>query len=96
MSKREKRLARIRQNTRNVPFQDLQQVLLDHGFVLRFTTGSHYVFKAETDERSWSLSVPFRKPHLKEVYVKKALEAIDEIRSLTEEELENDNSDDAS
>lgn len=80
MTKREKRLQKIRQNPRNVSFDELQQVLEDYGFEQRKSKGtSHRFFHLKINERSWSLTIPFKKPHIKEVYVKDALEAVDEI-----------------
>lgn len=95
MTKREKRLQKIRQNPRNVPFDDLKSVLEDYGFVMRTGKGtSHRFFFRKIGDRAWPLTIPFKKPHIKFVYVKQALEAIDEIIELTgEDEEENENDD---
>lgn len=82
MTKRAKRLQRLRQNPQNVSFDDLRQVLEDYGFILKSSVGSHHVFNAKIGEQLWRLTVPYRKPHLKAIYVKDALTAIDEIIEL--------------
>ncbi|MDX2137039.1 MAG: type II toxin-antitoxin system HicA family toxin [Chloroflexota bacterium] len=82
MSKRQKRLGRIRQNPKNVMIEDLQQVLEDHGFVLDRVTGSHYIFQCEKEKRLWTLVIPLNKP-VKVTYVKAATAAIDEILALS-------------
>jgi predicted RNA binding protein YcfA (HicA-like mRNA interferase family) len=46
MTKRQKRLERIRQNPKAVSFQDLRQLLEDYGFKMRRISGSHYIFRA--------------------------------------------------
>jgi predicted RNA binding protein YcfA (HicA-like mRNA interferase family) len=82
MSRRAKRLARLRQNPQNASFQDLRRVLEDYGFVLDRVIGSHYIFYVTIGGKVWRLTVPLKKPHLKAVYVKEALKIIDEIIAL--------------
>lgn len=45
MTKREKRLKNIRQNPKHVSKDDLEQVLLDYGFLRREGKGSHTVYQ---------------------------------------------------
>jgi predicted RNA binding protein YcfA (HicA-like mRNA interferase family) len=47
VTKREKRLQRIRQNPNNVSFKDLRALLEDHGFALERSSGSHHSFKVK-------------------------------------------------
>ena len=76
MAKRDKRLAKMRQNPKSVSFDDLQKVLEDHGFQLVRIKGSHHVFEStEYDKR---LVVPKRNP-VKAGYVKDAIRIIDKI-----------------
>jgi hypothetical protein len=94
MSKKEKRLRKIRQNPKNVTFDELRITLEDHGFVMRGGKAtSHYFFSAEVGERFWRLSIPFKKPHILINYVKDALDAIDEIRAVKSEDLQEDQED---
>ena len=78
MSKRRKRLERIRQNPTNVSFDDLQLVLRAYGFRYRQASGSHYTFSYVLDGRTRVFVVPFRRP-LKSIYVKQAIKLIDQI-----------------
>ena len=82
MSKKEKALAKFRQNPGNVRFEDLETVLLSLGFNERQGGTAHVVFTY----RSWILTVPNHPGTLlKVIYVKKALRAIDEMTELDEE-----------
>lgn len=91
MSKRKKRLERIRQNPNNVSLEDLRKVLDDYGFEYRQTVGSHYTFTVKINGEDKLLVVPYRRP-VKLIYVKKALKLIDQI---IEEQEDDDDSDEA-
>lgn len=76
MTKRQKRIKKIFQNPKTVPFNELDRVLRDFGFKVRQSSSgsSHYVYtKKETQ-----ISVPFKRPYVKEVYVKRIIELIGE------------------
>lgn len=89
MTKTAKRLERIRRNPKHVSFEELRQVLEDYGFMIKPSSGtSHYFFRVEVGDRVWTLTVPFKKPHIKVSYVRKALKAIDEIIALQVDESE--------
>ncbi|MBL1136225.1 MAG: hypothetical protein D8M56_13030 [Chloroflexi bacterium] len=45
LSKKEKRLQKIRQNRKNVSFEELAQVLEDWGFLFVRSKGSHHRFE---------------------------------------------------
>ncbi len=68
MGNREKRLQRMRQNPKQVSYEDLAHLLLDHGFSPRSTksSDSHRVFTREAH----IITVPYRRPHILGVYVK--------------------------
>lgn len=85
MSKRQKRLAKLRQNPKTISFAALKQVLEDYGFEHIRTSGSHHTFITVIGERDWRLTIPFRRP-VKPPYVRAALKAIDEIIALQGEE----------
>ena len=76
MSKREKRLEKIRQNPKNVRFDDLDRVLQDQGFERTQPRGgsSHYVYV----HGEQVITVPYKRPFVKTVYVKEALKLLDE------------------
>lgn len=77
MSKSQKLLEKIRNNPKAVSFADLDKALRLAGFVLRQPKGgsSHYFYT----RGSYALTVPYKRPYVKEVYVKQALSFIGEI-----------------
>jgi predicted RNA binding protein YcfA (HicA-like mRNA interferase family) len=75
MGKKEKLLAKLRQNPKNIRPEELEQVLLRLGFEKRAGKGSHTVYKWG----EYRLTVPYNKPFLKPIYIKLALEIIDEL-----------------
>ena len=84
MTKKEKRLQKMRQNPREVTFDELIHVLEDYGFIVRPGKGSHYSARAEIKNRVTTLT--FAKPHsgqkhIHPVRVKKAIQYVDEIES---------------
>jgi predicted RNA binding protein YcfA (HicA-like mRNA interferase family) len=78
MSKRKKLLLRIKQNPKDVIFNDLRKLLEMYGFTLKRTRGSHHSFKGLVSGQSVLFVVPYKQP-LKEIYVKKALILIEQI-----------------
>lgn len=74
MTKRDKRVKKLFQNPKTVPFQELDRVLEDFGFKKRQpgSGSSHYVYTRGNIQ----MSVPFRRPFVKEVYVKRVLELL--------------------
>ena len=76
MSRRQKRLDRIRNNRKDVSFSELCRILDDHGFHVRSGKGSHY--GAVHPETGITLTMVRRHP-VRQVYVEKVLEAIDAV-----------------
>ncbi|QGP92569.1 hypothetical protein MGLY_19550 [Neomoorella glycerini] len=76
MTKREKILEKIKQNPRNVSFNDLDRILRQHGFKCRQlgSGSSHYTYLKD-DIR---ITLPKQNP-MRPVYVKITLKAIEEI-----------------
>jgi predicted RNA binding protein YcfA (HicA-like mRNA interferase family) len=79
MTKREKRLQKLRQNQNNVSLDELRQVLEAEGFTLDHVTGSHHVFRARSGEEVLTVVIPYARP-VKPVYVHQVLEVIDMLR----------------
>jgi len=81
MSKKEKQLQKIRQNPQNVRFEDLDSLLQECGFSCRQPHGgsSHYVYVLETEQQTYQITVPYKRPFVKRVYVKHVLSIIDEL-----------------
>ena len=75
--KQAKRLQKIRQNPRAVTPSQMDAALRDAGFELDHVSGSHHVYRHP--DIIETLSIPFRRPHLLPVYVRHALEAIDQL-----------------
>lgn len=76
MSKREKLVQRIRQNPKNVSFEDLDKLMSACGYTRSQPGGgsSHLVYRKPGQT---PLTIPKHKP-VKEVYVKKVLAILDE------------------
>jgi len=82
MSRREKLLAKIRNNPKGVRFGELTKLLEWYGFELKRVRGSHHAYT----RGHYNLIVPKRKPHLHSYAVKDALKTLDEL--LEDEEGE--------
>ncbi len=74
MTKREKRLRKIFTNPKNVSFKELDLVLKSFKFGARQpkSGSSHCVYT----KGNIQISVPFKRPYVKKVYVKRVLELI--------------------
>jgi predicted RNA binding protein YcfA (HicA-like mRNA interferase family) len=93
-TRRQKRRQKIAQNPKNVRFEDLRRLLEDYAFELKRTKGSHHAFVGDVGGEKASLVIPYRRP-LKEVYVKKVLDILNEIEPLgNADELDEDESED--
>ncbi len=79
MSKREKRLQKLRQNPQNVSMDELEQVLNDYGIYRDHATGSHHIFRYNLNGKRNALSIPYARP-IKSKYVKDAIDIIDQVR----------------
>lgn len=75
MTKREKRIRKIFRNPKTVPFEELNRVLKDFGFELRQpkSGSSHHIYTKGKNQ----ISVPYKRPYVKEVYVKRVMEIIE-------------------
>ena len=74
MSKKDKLLQAIKNNQKNVKFEDLKKILENIGYTAINRGGSHYVF---TKKDSISLTIPFKRP-VKVIYVKQVIKIIEE------------------
>ncbi len=87
MTKRDKRLAKLRQNPKNVRQQDLDQVLSDFGFAPDFTAGSHITYRHPSGRR---ITVVAHGPHVPPYVVRQALNAIDSLKATDENALKDE------
>ncbi|GIK65539.1 MAG: hypothetical protein BroJett018_33330 [Chloroflexota bacterium] len=85
MSKKEKRLAKLRSNPKNIRFDELVAVLQDFGFESVHVVGSHHKFRVEIGEKVYQVEIVYRTPHVKKGYVTLVLETIDTILKDKEE-----------
>ena len=83
MSKRKKLLKRLRNNPKNVSFEQLRSLLEAYGIILDRVSGSHHIFVVQIGDEEFNLPIPYRHP-LKPVYVKKALDLIDDVVAAQE------------
>lgn len=91
MTKRQKRLAKIRNNQKNVSKNELDQVLRDFGFVKREGKGSHTVYQHPDAETL--IVVAAHAQHVPAYIVKQVLTAIDRVierETADDSDTEND------
>lgn len=92
MSKREKAIEKLRQNSKKVRFEEIETILIGIGFTMRQNGTSHAVFTYD----KYRLTVPHRKPFVLSTYVKQVLAVIDELgleEAESDRELEQPNQD---
>ncbi|NPV42704.1 MAG: toxin HicA [Firmicutes bacterium] len=77
MSKKEKLLERIKSNPRTVKFEEMDNILVNIGFERRQPRGgsSHYTYSLEDK----IITIPYKRPYIKVVYVKKAIKILEEL-----------------
>ncbi|PAF47155.1 hypothetical protein BKH46_05465 [Helicobacter sp. 12S02634-8] len=71
MSSKDKALKNMKNNPKNISFEELKKVLEQNGFVLDRIKGSHHTFYRGNQ----TLTIPYNKP-IKAIYVKLVLSAI--------------------
>lgn len=81
MTKREALLDKCRTSPRNIRFEELRRLLEWYGFQWRNPGGSHYIFwhPLLPPDLQRSIPKPHRGPYVKPVYVKQALQLIDDL-----------------
>ncbi len=77
MSKKQKLIDKIKDNPKKIRFQELDKVLLSIGFQKRQPSkgSSHYTYILE----GMILTIPYQRPYVKIVYVKKAVQILEEL-----------------
>lgn len=74
MSRKDKLIKSMNNSPKNVNFEDLKKILIQHGYQPDNSGGSHWVFRKNNCEPQ---VIPRKKP-VKAVYVIRALKAIGE------------------
>ena len=92
MTKRQKRLDKMRQNPKNVSFDELRIVLEDFGFEFVRSNGSHHSFNVVINGEPRLFVVPYKHP-IKAVYVREALDLIDKIQEEQAQDTEGNEND---
>ncbi len=92
VTKRGKRLAKVRRNPKNVRKEDLAEVLSDFGFTPDFTAGSHVTYRHPSGAR---ITVVAHGPHVPAYIVRQALHAIDSLKGTDENALSDEDEPDA-
>ncbi|MGG7047977.1 MULTISPECIES: type II toxin-antitoxin system HicA family toxin [unclassified Campylobacter] len=75
MSKREKLIKELENNTKNIRFDVIKNLLLTSGYTIQSVKGSHHNFT----NGKILITIPYHKP-IKPYYVKMVLKAIKEQR----------------
>lgn len=85
LGKREKLIEKMNNNPKDVPFEDINNLLTHYGCQVRQpkSGSSHYIYTHPA--ASEPLTIPKRRP-IKAIYVKKALQMIDEIKEALGDE----------
>jgi predicted RNA binding protein YcfA (HicA-like mRNA interferase family) len=73
MSKKAKLLAAMKNNPKNVEFEDIKKLLEDNGYACSNSGSSHYVFRKSGFDH---ITIPRAKP-IKAIYVKQAIEILE-------------------
>jgi len=75
MSKKDKLLKAMKNNPKNIPFEDIKKLLESYGYICHNSGGSHFVFRKELCEH---VVIPYHKP-IKAIYVKQVLMILGEL-----------------
>ncbi len=81
MSKQDKLIQKLRQNPKNVRFEEIDTLLGGLGFEKRQRGTSHAVY---TISGQRPLTIPFRTPFILPVYVKQVLQVLDELDDVVD------------
>ncbi|MDD2828511.1 MAG: type II toxin-antitoxin system HicA family toxin [Sulfuricurvum sp.] len=76
MSKKDKLIKAMKNNPKNILFEDIKKLLEDYGYVCHNSGGSHFVFRKEN---TTTIVIPYHKP-IKAIYVKHVLEILGETK----------------
>jgi predicted RNA binding protein YcfA (HicA-like mRNA interferase family) len=92
LTKRDKLRRKIRNNPKNVKFSELKTLLLNFGFVLIRSSGSHHLFRYSEETLSKSIVIPVHGSQVGIVYVETVTETLDQLFPI-DEQVEGENDD---
>jgi len=81
MSRKRKTLEKLRRNPKNVSFKELDKILGWYGFISSQPGkgSSHYVYKLRIDGKTFRITVPYKRPFIKQCYIKQVILILDEL-----------------
>jgi hypothetical protein len=85
VSKKKKRLERMRHNKRNVSYSDYLSILDDFGYTVRMGKGSHRAANVSVGSKKLTLTFVEPKKFMDVAYVDELLSQIDDIETWLEE-----------
>lgn len=93
MSKREKLRRKLRNNPEGATMQEVETLLLRFGFILARVSGSHHIYEYEEGDTWKQVIVPLHGRKVKKIYVKKVVEALDDLFFEDTDEQEDESDD---
>jgi predicted RNA binding protein YcfA (HicA-like mRNA interferase family) len=79
VSKKDKLRRKLKNKVADANMQDVESLLGYFGFRLARTSGSHHIYEYDADGVWKQIIVPLHGNKVKKIYVKKVIEAIDEL-----------------
>lgn len=79
MTKRDKLRRRLRNNPKGAKFSDVETLLLSFGFYLDRVSGSHHLFRYDSEVHTESVIIPVHGNSVKTHYVKEVTELLDTL-----------------
>ena len=77
MTRKEKLLQKMKNNPKSVKFEDIDKIMREVGFERRQPSrgSSHYTYSYKDK----TLTVPYNRPFIKVIYIKMALQILEEL-----------------
>jgi hypothetical protein len=81
MSRKRKTLEKLRRNPKNVSFKELDKILGWYGFISSQPGkgSSHYVYKLRNAGKTFRITVPYKRPFIRQCYIKQVILILDEL-----------------
>ena len=75
---------KIKNNPQEIRFEEIDSLLKNAGFQKRKGKGSHMIYSHPdlNDIRDY-ITIPYKKPHIKKIYIKRALEILERLNQDT-------------